>query len=467
MRRDASIAFSILLLSVPAGCFNPEEGDGSAAATESGTEGSSTATDDDPSAGPSSSAEVTTASASASDSATTQGTDTNSGTDDSTTSPGEESGSSTGMVEPMCGDGVVVPGELCFPEMPELHNVGNGAFDLVIADLNGDDLLDIATLNRASATVSILAGDGVGGFGNPESETVADDPFRMHAADGDLDGDTDLVVAANALTVLVNQNDNYWQRVDLPDSFGTFFNDLHNDMVVLQGNGDPRIDIVASEAYSMVFVPGTVMNMNWSFGSATAIGIPDEGASGMAKTQWDFDGDNFVDLVALNQYENAAYVLTGNGNGTFTQLGMTPPICPMNEGARHAAVGDIDGDGSKDIFVSCMQGSLGYVLGNGDGTFGIATVFDGGASLSAHRPYLVDLDGDQDIDLVVPHFSMGISVYVNDGSGQLSPDLTLAPNIAGLRSVAFGDLNGDGALDIATAFTGMAGGRLAVWLAEP
>lgn len=456
------VSFAPLLCALPVACFNPDGGEGSAAQTEGGTDPTGTATDADPSAGPSSTAEVTTASAS--DSATTQTTNDTS-TDDATIGP-DDTGTETGTFEPACGDGVVTPGELCLPAQPEIHNVGNGAFDLVIADLNGDGLLDIATANRVSATVSILVGDGVGGFGNPDSETVGAEPFRIMAADGDLDGDVDIVVAASPITILVNQNDNYWQRSDQPNAFGATFTDLHNDMVVLQGNGDPRLDIVISEAYTMAFVPGTVASMNWAFGSSSALGIPDEGASGMAATHWDFDGDAFADLVALNQYGDAAWILTGNGNGTFDQFGMTPDICPQFEGARHAAVGDIDGDGAKDIVVACMQGTLGYVLGNGDGTFGTATLFDGGTEVAAHRPYLVDLDGDEDLDLVVPRTSGDMTLYMNDGAGQLSPDVTLNTG-APLRSAAFGDLNGDGALDVATAFTVMGGGRLAVWIAEP
>src|SRR5690606_26628923 len=137
------------------------------------------------------------------------------------------------------------------PAQADIHVVGNGAFDLVIADLDGDGALDIATANRSSSTVSILNGDGVGGFGNPHSETVGGNPFRIAAADGDLDGDVDIVVAASPITILLNENNNYWQRSDQPNAFSTTFTDSHNDMVVLQGNGDPRLDVVISEAYAM------------------------------------------------------------------------------------------------------------------------------------------------------------------------------------------------------------------------
>jgi hypothetical protein len=73
---------------------------------------------------------------------------------------------------------------------------------VVVADFNGDDILDVALTNATafsashpySNQVSVLLGDGQGHFGSPLSFGTGPDPLVMATADMNRDGSPDLVV---------------------------------------------------------------------------------------------------------------------------------------------------------------------------------------------------------------------------------------------------------------------------------
>ena len=112
------------------------------------------------------------------------------------------------------------------------------------------------------------------------------------------------------------------------------------------------------------------------------------------------------------------------------------------------SLGDVDGDGDLDAFVSNFGGEGNRVWTNA----GSATFSDSGqtpgAPIAGFRPDLGDVDGDGDLDAFVVGSAVGGEnrVYTNTGSGLFvdSGQNVIAPNSA---NVALGDLNGDGSLD--------------------
>jgi hypothetical protein len=63
-------------------------------------------------------------------------------------------------------------------------------------DADGDGHLDIATANRSSNDVSVLLGDGTGGFSSAQHTAVGTGPSALVTLDLDEDGGPDLAVAA-------------------------------------------------------------------------------------------------------------------------------------------------------------------------------------------------------------------------------------------------------------------------------
>ena len=87
----------------------------------------------------------------------------------------------------------------------------------------------------------------------------------------------------------------------------------------------------------------------------------------------DFNKDGIPDLVVANDQSNTVSVLLGKGDGTFQDaqnyaVGSTPVS---------VAVGDFNGDGKLDIVTANMTGGgVSLLLGNGDGTFKPALNYD-------------------------------------------------------------------------------------------
>jgi len=126
---------------------------------------------------------------------------------------------------------------------------------------------------------------------------------------------------------------------------------------------------------------------------------------------------------------------------------------PRGMGHHGVSVGDIDGDGFDDIYVSQPEGLPNRLFRNkGDGTFEDLTESAGVAILDRTSQSLfadVDNDGDQDLILLT---RTGPLLFVNDGKAHFTrnPDAFQfkQPLQGSLTSAAIGDYDRDGFLDI-------------------
>jgi FG-GAP-like repeat/FG-GAP repeat len=214
-----------------------------------------------------------------------------------------------------------------------------------------------------------------------------------------------------------------------------------SNLVIADFNNDGRLDI----ATAAVGVDVRLGNGDGTFSGPTS-NLQSLAITG-GLVAGDFNGDGNVDLVAIDQGSATGtpmiHTLLGNGNGTFNATtatqsfptGFAPPIAV-----------DVNGDGKLDLVaVNSTAGTVGVLLGNGDGTFeNIATY---SAVTNVRSVAAADFNSDGKIDLVVNGNSTAL--LFGNGDGTFGSPVTIAAS-AIPTTVAAGDLNGDGKADIVT-----------------
>jgi Bacterial Ig-like domain (group 3)/FG-GAP-like repeat/FG-GAP repeat len=325
-------------------------------------------------------------------------------------------------------------------------------------DFNGDGIPDLAVVNNSySGTVSVLLGNGDGTFNqNPASYAVGHIPQFVTVADLNHDGFLDIVVAntfSNDVEVLLGIGNGTFAA-------GVTYATGANPGFIAVGdlNGDGILDLaVANTNDSTISV--LLGNGNGSFRAQTTYAAGT--ASGVAIG--DFNHDGIPDLAVTNldltvptaQAQSTISLFLGVGDGTFP---VTPRTLPLPVGLLPSApvAADLRRNGALDLLFADTESASAYVmLGNNDGTFAaIATYATEAPSLSVA---VGDINHDGILDLVVADTGFDsagkyLSVLLGVGDGTFGPRADYGiPNVQGPQVAVLADFNGDGLLDISTA----------------
>ncbi len=279
-----------------------------------------------------------------------------------------------------------------------------------LGDFDDDGALDLFVNFRKASTAFVFTGLGDGSF-NPTPAQLSGGLFSGGWGGdlGDLNGDgnLDVLVGDHVRGAWAWAGNGAFQFSDMTTGLPAPFLFNGGGLADLDGDGD--LDAVFgadqfNKGYALAHNDGGGL---WTPGAApTTVNAGSVGSFSFA----DFDDDGDLDIFAFGHGGGTimdAYVYRNDGDG-FAEV-LSAPIPGQSVGTADPAqgsIGDINCDGQIDILAG------GTVLLASDGSWSMTTSIDG-----AKIGHLADMNGDGYLDAITQDASVGLALYLGDGTG--------------------------------------------------
>ena len=294
-------------------------------------------------------------------------------------------------------------------------------------------------LLAASVVLFVAVAQSLAQFETRAGVQVLSSPNSIALGDFNRDGIKDLAAVAfssGKVAVLVGNGDGTFQKA-------TYYDAVASSVAAADFRNNGILDLVLTDNLSnnLQILLG---NGDGTFGSSAFYPTPDfPDVIGVG----DFNGDHKLDVVTVDESGNCPCisVLLGNGDGTFQEPPITtvPPVSAVAIG-----IGDFNHDGILDLVTvgeSRVGSQVGVLLGNGDGTFTPGESYT--LESESQSVAVGDFNRDGNLDLAIAEPFSGVEILLGNGDGTFRQGAIIPASFA--SEISSADLNGDGRLDLA------------------
>ena len=293
-----------------------------------------------------------------------------------------------------------------------------GGTAVTVLDWNGDGSMDIAVGGLAGRAAEIFVNDRSGGFGTAEQLQSSDvgSVNDIVAADLDNDGQSELVLAGSAGTVVLHgRSEGGFDQLSLSSGAGL-------DLAVSDIDQDGDLDLV------VVCAADRAVDLHYNDGAGTSFSSTRLNYGSVATASaYDLNGDGAADLLLgidgddLNAPENKVLVQQGDGGFAASQSFGASPVSALISG-------DINIDGWPDVLAVNEAGVHQLYLGSPGS--GLALAPEQIISDGMQRGVLADFNGDESLDLImVGRDASVLEIHANNGIGRLGLGDRIAPDL--------------------------------------
>jgi RHS repeat-associated protein len=377
---------------------------------------------------------------------------------------------------------------------PLTHALPNYTGPLAAGELNGDLRVDFAVTSDVAAKVTLLFGDGAGQFASTREFSTSFPPGVIEIAELNSDSVPDLLAGSSqslAVALLASDGNGNWIQTDAAVGMST------QSIVLNDFSEDGVVDVfIASQGNQIGSVNGIGVVERWPYGELRLVPpqvvwrLYDEAGSPNRKSLADINADGRLDLVFTSLVTELpkTVVMLADDRGGFGEpiVSDSTFMRPADYSSPKWTTGDLNNDGHLDligVFMSDAYGSHPYVgvqSGDGQGHFSAPRELAQLNNPNTESLAVGDWNNDGFLDVVAANTqttigdplvpTLSILLGSAEGNLSLSQDVTLLlTGSAFLRPnhVAMEDVSGDGNVDIVVAgYAGFSTNSIMIFLGK-